>query len=251
MPGAEQDIGIGTRVRAARQRLDWTREALAFHSGISWSAISQVEAGRRRNLRPSTLSALAGALGVSMDYLVSGGASSPPMLEHRVLVYSTDEDFLSTATPFLRQAGERAEAALAVTSAGNIELLRNRLSADAALVKFSEHREWCMTPQSALDGYRAFLTASLSDGAPWVRILSETAGARRPDAEPRLWARYESLMNLVLSASPATVLCAYDARVVDDEILQRVRATHPETVHGAILSRSPEYAEPVGFVLES
>ena len=55
------------------ERLGWTREALAFHSGLSWSAIAQVESGRRTNLRPSTLAALSRPLGVSIDYLVDGG----------------------------------------------------------------------------------------------------------------------------------------------------------------------------------
>ena len=59
---------IGDSLKAARTRLGWTRETLAHHSGISWSAISQIESGRRRDVRLGTLSALAEALGVSVDY---------------------------------------------------------------------------------------------------------------------------------------------------------------------------------------
>jgi DNA-binding XRE family transcriptional regulator len=40
-----EDSGIGTRVRAARGRLGWSREALAFHSEISWSSVAQIESG--------------------------------------------------------------------------------------------------------------------------------------------------------------------------------------------------------------
>jgi transcriptional regulator with XRE-family HTH domain len=55
-----------------------------------WSAIAQVEAGRRTNLRPATLSALAGPLGVTIDYLVNGGASQARMLEHSAFLYNTN-----------------------------------------------------------------------------------------------------------------------------------------------------------------
>src|SRR3984893_10169340 len=85
--------GIGHRVRAARERLGWTREALAFHAGISWSAIAQVESGRRRNLRPSTLAALSRPLRVSIDYLVDGGQSPATMLEHSAFPYRADDEF--------------------------------------------------------------------------------------------------------------------------------------------------------------
>src|SRR5437764_5175534 len=85
--------GLGLRVRAARQRLAWTREELAYHSGVSWSAITQVESGRRRNVRPTTLAALARALGVSLDYLVEGIPSRQTMLEHSVFPYTSDDQF--------------------------------------------------------------------------------------------------------------------------------------------------------------
>src|SRR3954462_14947268 len=105
-----EDSGIGARVRAARERLGWSREALAFHSEISWSGVAQVESGRRRNLRPATLTALAGALGVTVDYLLLGGPASPAMLEHRALPYRTGEELLNAARPFLATGVERSEA---------------------------------------------------------------------------------------------------------------------------------------------
>src|SRR5438445_8615473 len=88
--GSSAQNGLGARVRAARQRRGWSREALAFHSGISWSAIAQVESGRRTNVRPSTLHALALALGVTIDYLVAGRSVAAPMMEHQALLYATD-----------------------------------------------------------------------------------------------------------------------------------------------------------------
>src|SRR5437660_10647077 len=87
---------IGGRVRSARERLGWTRETLAFHSGLSWSAIAQVESGRRTNLRPRTLAALSRPLGLSIDYLVRGTPSPSAMLTHSAFPYRTDDQFVKT-----------------------------------------------------------------------------------------------------------------------------------------------------------
>src|SRR5436305_3093881 len=123
--------GIGTHVRASRERLGWSLETLAFRSGMSWPAIAQIEIGRRQNLRPRTLLLLARALGVTIDYLVAGGGEASPMLTHCMLLYQSDSEFLDPAAPFLIEGVERGEAVLAVTTKRNIARLRKRLGAAA------------------------------------------------------------------------------------------------------------------------
>src|ERR1700674_2200625 len=148
--------GIGPRVRAARERLGWSREALAFHAGISWSAIAQVESGRRTNLRPSTLAALSRSLGVSIDYLVDGTPSLPTMLNHSAFPYSTDDQFRVTIGSFLAEGVDRSEGILAVTTAPNIELLREHLGKDANRVEFIDSKDFLTTPIAALEAFMAF-----------------------------------------------------------------------------------------------
>ncbi len=242
--------GIGSRVRAARDRLGWTRETLAFHSGLSWSAIAQVESGRRSNLRPSTLMALSRALGVSIDYLVDGGQSPPTMLDHSAFPYRADDQFQTTMGPFLAAGVERSEAVLAVTTEPNIELLRAHLGADARRVEFVESSSFYTTPIAALRGYRAFTEDHLGRGAPWVRILGEPRWTERSDAEVRLWTRYESLFNLVFAASPLTASCPYDERSVAPEILRQAHLTHSHAFGGAGTAQNPDYADPGAFAFE-
>jgi hypothetical protein len=186
---------------------------------------------------------------VTIDYLVSGGAPSPPMLEHRALLYETDEEFVNSAGPLLAEAVERSEAALAVTTNANIDSLRDQLGAQARQVEIVERSTWYRTPLSALNGYQAFLEARIEAGAPWVLIVGEPVWAGRSDSEVRLWARYEALLNLVFSAAPATVLCPYDMRTLDPSIISHARSTHPHTVERDTLASSPQYADPSGFVL--
>ncbi len=108
---------IGTSLKAARERAGWSRETLAHHSGVSWSAIAQIESGRRKDVRSSTLSALAEALGVSVDYLIgSATATAPRLLEHRLLTYGSDEEYLAVAIPFLADGVERSDPLLVVTT---------------------------------------------------------------------------------------------------------------------------------------
>jgi transcriptional regulator with XRE-family HTH domain len=245
---APEDSGIGTRVKLARERLGWSREALAFHAGLSWSGVSQVESGRRTNLRPGTLSALASALGVTVDYLVSGGPAGAPMLDHRALLYGSDEELVDTAGAFLAAGVERSEAVLALTTRGNIELLRRRLGRDAGSVDFVESARWLTEPASALAAITAFSRAKLEGGAPWVRFLGEPIWEGRSAEESRLWTRFESLFNLVFAAWPMTVVCPYDERSVQPEISRQARLTHPCTIERGEVAPSADYADPGEFV---
>jgi transcriptional regulator with XRE-family HTH domain len=250
-PETNDGSGIGQRVRAARERLGWTRETLAVESGLSWSAIAQVEAGRRTNPRPSTLAALSRALGVSIDYLVDSGLSRTRMLEHSVFPYRSDEQFKATIGSFLREGIKRSDAILVVTTAPNIELLRDYLGEDASNVEFIDSGDFLTTPIAALEAFMAFSEASLARGNHWVRIVGEPRWLERSDAEVLLWTRFESLFNLVFGTSPMTVTCPYDERTVAAEILRQAHLTHPHRLGDQGASPSPDYADPGRFALES
>lgn len=245
-----ESAGIGARVRAARDRLGWTREVLAVHAGISWSAIAQVESGRRSNLRPSTLAALSGALGVSIDYLVDGSATPQTMLNHCAFPYRTDEQFRTTVGPFLAEGIERSEGILAVTTGTNIELLHQYLGKDARSVEFVDSTAFYSTPIAAIEAFAAFAEARLELGKAWVRIVGEPVWAGRSDAEGRLWTRYESLFNLIFGASPLTVVCPYDERSIDPEIVSQAHLTHPHMVGDQGISPSTGYTGAGRFALE-
>jgi transcriptional regulator with XRE-family HTH domain len=242
--------GIGSRVRAARERLGWTREALAFHAGVSWSAIAQVESGRRTNVRPNTLAALSRPLGVSIDYLVDASQSPPTMLDHSMFLYRTEAQFQATMGSFLAEGVERSEAVLAVTTRPNIALLREHLGDDARSVEFVDSKRFLTTPIATLEAFKAFTEANLARGAAWVRVLGEPRWAERSETDVRLWTRFESLFNLVFAGSPMTVSCPYDERSVATGILREAHLTHPHSLGEAGISPSLDYTDPGRFALE-
>jgi transcriptional regulator with XRE-family HTH domain len=249
-PSPATESTIGDRVKAARERLGWSREELAFRAEISWSAIAQTESGRRTNLRPGTLNALASALGVTIDYLIHGGAGRGPMLDHQALLFRTDEELVDVVGGFLSEGVARSEAPLAVTTRSNIRLLRRALGPAADHVEFFEAADWYESPGKALAAYREYTEAKLRAGALWVRIAGEPMWANKSASEVRLWTRYESLLNLAFASWPVSFRCLYDERSVRRRLLGQAHVTHPR-VHtcGAVLTSS-EYVEPAGFILE-
>ena len=63
-------VNVGIKIQSERNKAGWTQTELARRSGITPSALSQIESGDRY---PSTLvlSRLSNALSVSIDYLIS------------------------------------------------------------------------------------------------------------------------------------------------------------------------------------
>jgi hypothetical protein len=201
-------------------------------------------------VRPSTLAALSRSLGVSIDYLVNGTNANPTMLDHSAFLYRTDDQFRTTAGQFLDEGIERSEAILAVTTSAKTELLREHLGRDARKVEFVDVSDFYTTPIAALEAIRSFSDTKLAHDAPWVRILGEPIWMGRSDAEARLWTRYESLLNLVLGAYPLTIVCPYDERSVDPDIVRQAHLTHPHVVDDRGVSNSPDYTDPGRFALE-
>jgi transcriptional regulator with XRE-family HTH domain len=237
-------------LRAARERAGWSREALAYHSGVSWSAIAQIESGRRKQVRPSSLSALAGAMNVSVDYLLGNTTSiSPKLLEHRVLPYGSDEEFLAGTIPFLTEGIEQSHALLVVTSHAHIELIRDTLSDRSGQVEFIVSSDFLRSPVTTLIQFREFMKQKVEAGAAWIRIVGEPIWVGRSPAEIIAWTRFESLFNLEFASFPATAICPYDVRALPEEIVADASRTHPEVTRGSAVSASPTYEAVEQFLL--
>jgi DNA-binding XRE family transcriptional regulator len=249
-PTSDIDSQIGSRLTAARNRLGWNREALAFHSGLSWSAIAQIESGRRTNVRPSTLAALSDALGVTVDYLLGRAVTAPGMFEHDALVYGADDEFADHAGAFLAKGVECSHATLAVTTPAKIELLRKRLGGDASQVKFADAARWYTKPGASLAAYRSFIDKSLDAGSCWVRIVGEPIWSGKSADEVDQWTRYESLLNLSLAGLPVSLICPYDGDALSASIVEQACLTHRHTRSKGEVVSNPEFREPSDFALE-
>ncbi|MEY2436290.1 MAG: hypothetical protein QOF97_1126 [Acidimicrobiaceae bacterium] len=243
---------IGQSLKTARARLGWSRETLAYHSSVSWSAIAQIESGRRKDVRLSSLSALANALGVSVDYLIGTAAATttPHLFEHRVLTYGSDDEFLASTTPFLVEGAERSHGLLAVTTKAKMALLRDSLADHADHIDFMDWTDWYRSPAASLSRYGTYVKDKFDSGAVWIRVVGEAGWSDHTEAEIAEWTRYESMINLAFATSPTTIMCTYDERSFPEEVIADARRTHPAIAHGNESTASPAYREPEDFLVE-
>jgi transcriptional regulator with XRE-family HTH domain len=65
---------VGERIKSRRSELGWTQDVLAEKAGISKSFLSDLE-NSKRSVGADKLLDIARALGVSLDYLMTGEAS--------------------------------------------------------------------------------------------------------------------------------------------------------------------------------
>jgi len=241
---------VGPSVRSARERLGWTREALAYRSGLSWAAIAQIESGRRQDIRLGSLLALAHALGVSVDYLVGDGTvTAPKLLEHRALVFDSDEAYLAAAVPFLEEGIAHDEYVMVVAEGRRAGLLHGALGGEASRIDFRDCSEWYRSPYQSLDDLRQVVRDQRQRGAHWIRILGEPVWIGRSRAELMEWTRYEAMLNLSLASSPATILCPYDAPSLPADVLTSAGHTHPEITEAGATTTSATYREPEDYLL--
>jgi len=67
----QEALFLAKRLRALRKQAGLTQEGLAEHAGISYKMYQSYEAGRRWNLRLSTILMLAGIHGLTLSSLFS------------------------------------------------------------------------------------------------------------------------------------------------------------------------------------
>jgi transcriptional regulator with XRE-family HTH domain len=249
LPAPEISLKLAGRLAAARRRAGLSREQLAVESGLSWSAITQIETGRRANPRADTLGALAAALGVTVEYLLGTSAPAGPLLDHQALIYLDVADFVETAGPFLQAGVASGDTALVVTGPENADGLREHLGDAAAGIRFADRQTWYRSPGDALTGYRQFATQALEAGASWVRIIGEPVWAGGPTDEVQAWMRYEALLNLAFAPLPLTLACPYNATALDPMIVDATRATHPRRLEGGHSTPNREFADPAELCL--
>lgn len=163
--------------------------------------------------------------------------------DHRMSVYSGDEQFLAAALPFLAEGIDAVEEPLPVVIASphNLALIRDVIGTD---VTFIDHTDWYTgSAANAVAQGAGYLAAHAGVGGR-IHLLMEPVWNGRAGRSPREateWIRYEALANLLFAPLATTVLCAYDTRTAGLAIVDAARRAHPDT---------GVYEEPVRLVAE-
>jgi anti-sigma regulatory factor (Ser/Thr protein kinase) len=173
----------------------------------------------------------------------AGTPRSEPLV-HRALLYGGEDEFLAAAVPFLRDGLEAEDTVLAVVARPNIMALRGTLGRDAKPVTFVPADDFYLHPVRTINEYNKIVV-----GAQPRRVwaLAEPVWTGRSPLETVEWERYESVVNAAFASSGAQVICGYDTRKLEDQVVDAARQTHPIIVQGRGPYTSRHYAEPDRF----
>jgi anti-sigma regulatory factor (Ser/Thr protein kinase) len=146
---------------------------------------------------------------------------------HEAVCFTSDEQLLATAVPFLLGGVAAGEPTVVGLSERNADLIRAALPAGSPVTYLSGGAIYSR-PASAIRSYRKLLADYVAGGASQIRIIGEPSPlALGPTWDS--WARYESAINHAYDEFPLWGMCAYDARTASPAALADVLRTHPRT----------------------
>jgi anti-sigma regulatory factor (Ser/Thr protein kinase) len=181
----------------------------------------------------------------TVDTDQSGGS-----LTHQALLYGSEEEFLTGTVPFIREGLDRGDPIRVATTSRNIGWLRVALAADARHVAFCDGSHWYQHPVRTLAALHHTVQAA-APGGHRLRMIEEPMWTARTKQESKEWTRYESLVNAALAGSNAALVCTYDTRLVESDVVAEVARTHPELVVDGGPRASLSYVDPAMFNAES
>jgi DNA-binding NarL/FixJ family response regulator len=168
---------------------------------------------------------------------------------HEALIYSSADELVAAAVPFLRQGLASSDDVLVVLREAGRTALREALDGDARQIEFADALAWYRSPAHAFQGYRRYLNDRLGRGAPRVRVVAEViwpeSSATVDVAE---WKRYEAGISAAMASVPVSFICTYDTEELPAGIVSDAQRTHPvlRTEEGA--RPSARYTQPAAFV---
>ncbi|WP_171112241.1 MULTISPECIES: sensor histidine kinase [Streptomyces] len=148
---------------------------------------------------------------------------------HPALFYADEHEYLDGTVPFIREGLAAGEPVAVAVPGKNLALIRDGLGDIADAVRLLDMREAGRNPGRIIPGVlRAF--ADAQPAGRRVRIIGEPVWAGRTPTEYPACAQHEALINAAFADRRVTILCPYDVRALDEEVLTDARATHPTVI---------------------
>jgi anti-sigma regulatory factor (Ser/Thr protein kinase) len=161
---------------------------------------------------------------------------------HDGFVFTSDEQLVRFAVPFLREGLERQEAAVVVVGERARQLLAPALEGVGPVVFVSPPEVFRRTPRALL-AYQELVEQALADGAAGVRAVSEVDFGDNDYARTES-VRFEAVANLALAQHPLWNVCLYDVRRTPAELLSTSTQAHPYLVNDQQRRRNPDFIPP-------
>lgn len=165
------------------------------------------------------------------------------VFKHDALFYASAYRYCEGVAEFLEH-GDYDGPALVAVPPTNLELLREYLDGDAPNVGFVDMSALGANPSRIIPTVRAFVDSNADQP---VRFVGEPIWAGRTPAELAEATRHEALINLAFADTNAHILCPYDTRRLDAQVLADAERTHPDVITTDGQWSSPHYMDPITF----
>jgi hypothetical protein len=165
-------------------------------------------------------------------------------------MYRTQDAFVSSLLPFVREGVETGEAVSVGGTPANLDALRSALGTASNEVLFGDIKDRYVKPAQTLGTYLSFIDEKLDEGRPGVRIVGEVVWRDRDMDLQREWIRYETMLNVILADVPVRLMCTYDTERLSSSRIDAARATHPSVTEDGALSASDRYVAPERMMVD-
>jgi anti-sigma regulatory factor (Ser/Thr protein kinase) len=158
---------------------------------------------------------------------------------HPALIYHGDHEYVEATTRFVSDGVAAAEPVAVAVPPARLELIRGALGPRGADVHWVDMTVAGRNPGRIIPSVlRAFADAHQDVR---VRIIGEPIWDGRTAVEYPACVQHEALINAAFGGREVTILCPYDARALDHEVIADAHATHPVVISGGRESVSPVY----------
>ncbi|MEU5876416.1 anti-sigma factor RsbA family regulatory protein [Spirillospora sp. NPDC047279] len=159
---------------------------------------------------------------------------------HPALLYRGDDEYLAETVPFVREGLWVGEPVAVAVPAPKLDLLRESLGRDADDVHMVDMSVAGRNPGRIIPAVlRGF--ADAHPEARHVRIIGEPIWDGRTAHEYPACVQHEALINLAFAGRPVTILCPYDASVLQPNVLADAAVTHPTLIERTKRTVSPDF----------
>ncbi|GAA4940545.1 anti-sigma regulatory factor (Ser/Thr protein kinase) [Actinomycetospora succinea] len=171
----------------------------------------------------------------------SGTPGSGRGFEHAALFYDDEAQFVTGVVDHVREGLEVEDAVVIALPGEHLGPLRDALGGDAGAVVLQDVRRLGPNPARLVPALHRFM-----DEHPDRRVRAVGGGLwpDRPAEERAAYLQHDALTNVAFADRPVTMLCPYDTRSLDPDVLADVRAAHPLLVEGGAPVTNVTYADP-------
>lgn len=162
---------------------------------------------------------------------VAGLGDTEPF-RHEALMYAGRDEFVESASAFIREGVDAGEPTLVVVGAHKIDWLRESLNGHSEAVFFADMAGVGANPARIIPAWHEFVSTQAPSGAR-LRGIGEPIFPERHADELVECQRHESLLNLAFAGTPGFwLLCPYDIDALPPEVIDEAKRSHPYLMRG-------------------